>query len=154
MSSLPAAGSPGGGVGVTQGLLDNVESEIGLATVLGHELGPVVALDHSGRTSALDQTAEDSNDVVRVQEPTRLDPEALPGELVDHGQEPEPSSVERLVGHEVVAPDVVRVEGIIDLGSSGQTLYLREKGAGIVDSCRWTNQPAADNRSAAACRRK
>ncbi len=30
---------PGGAVGVTQGLLDDIESEVGLALVLGHELG-------------------------------------------------------------------------------------------------------------------
>lgn len=30
---------PGGAVGVTQGLLDDIESEAGLAMVLGHELG-------------------------------------------------------------------------------------------------------------------
>jgi predicted Zn-dependent protease len=35
---------PGGGVGVTRGLLKNVESETGLAMVLGYELG-----HHQGR---------------------------------------------------------------------------------------------------------
>ncbi len=37
---------PGGSVGLTSGLLDSVESELGLAAVLGHELG-----HHQGRHS-------------------------------------------------------------------------------------------------------
>ena len=43
---------PGGAVGVTQGLLDDIESEAGLALVLGHELGHHQArhtLKRSGR---------------------------------------------------------------------------------------------------------
>ncbi len=39
MDTPNAFAVPGGGVGVTQGLLNNVESEIGLAMVLAHELG-------------------------------------------------------------------------------------------------------------------
>ena len=39
MSEPNAFAVPGGAVGVTQGLLDGVESEAGLALVLGHELG-------------------------------------------------------------------------------------------------------------------
>jgi predicted Zn-dependent protease len=34
-----AVALPGGGIGVTRGLLERVESDIGLATVLAHELG-------------------------------------------------------------------------------------------------------------------
>ena len=34
-----AVAVPGGGVGITTGLLDSVRSDVGLATVLGHELG-------------------------------------------------------------------------------------------------------------------
>ena len=66
--------------------------------------------------SALDQLAEHANDVVRVQEPGALDPDGLPSELVDDRQEAKPPTVGRLVGDEVVAPDVVSVECSIVLG--------------------------------------
>jgi Zn-dependent protease with chaperone function len=39
-----AVALPGGGIGLTRGLLDRVDSDIGLATVLAHELG-----HHQGR---------------------------------------------------------------------------------------------------------
>ncbi len=39
MDAPNAFAVPGGGVGVTTGLLERVDSEIGLAAVLGHELG-------------------------------------------------------------------------------------------------------------------
>ncbi len=66
--------------------------------------------------SALDQLAEHSNHIVGVQEPSGLDPDRLPRELVDHREEPKSAAVDRLVCDEVVAPDVVRVECAIDIG--------------------------------------
>jgi len=81
---------------------------------IADELGTVVALDHTGNTTDLHQLLEDADHVVRVQEPSRLDPDRFPRELVDDRQEPKPSSIRRLVRHEVVAPDVIRVERSID----------------------------------------
>jgi hypothetical protein len=81
-----------------------------LLNVLSNQLGSVVALDDPGFPAALDELTENTNDIVRVQEPARLDPERLPCELVDHRQEAEPLPVDRLARHEVVGPDVVRIQ--------------------------------------------
>jgi len=60
---------------------------------LADDLWAVVALDDSRNPSALDQVLENTDDVVRVQELSRLDPDRFPGEIIDHRQEPKPSFV-------------------------------------------------------------
>jgi hypothetical protein len=83
--------------------------------MLSVEFWAVFALDDRRVASALDQLAEHSNHIVRVQESSGLDPDRLARELIDHREEPKPPSVDRLVRDEVVAPDVVRVERPIDI---------------------------------------
>ena len=60
--------------------------------------------------AALDELIENSNHIVRIQESSAFDPDRFTRELVDHGQEPKPTTVDGLIGNEVIAPNVIRVE--------------------------------------------
>lgn len=78
------------------------------------ELGPAVALDHTWNAANLHQLLQNADHVVGVQEPSCLDPGRFPREHLDDHRERNSSSVRRLVRHEVVVPDVIRVQRSVD----------------------------------------
>jgi hypothetical protein len=61
-------------------------------------------------SAALDELLENPNYIVRVQEPGAFDPDRFASELVDHRQESKSPAVDRLIGNEVIAPNVIWVE--------------------------------------------
>jgi hypothetical protein len=93
--------------------------------LLGHELGTIVALHHGRRSVELDQLFENPHDIDRGEVPSTFDPQASTRVLIDHGQEAKRLPVGRLVGHEVVAPDVIRVQRAmrIDRARSASTPF-------------------------------
>ena len=85
---------------------------------LGDELRAVVTLDDPRMSATLDELVENPNHIVRVQEPGAFDPDRFASELVDHRQESKSPAVDRLIGNEVIAPNVIRVERSIFLRRS------------------------------------
>ena len=84
-----------------------------LLHLLRYEFRAVVALDRRRYPVELDELLEHANDIDRGQVPRALDPQRTARVLVDHRQEPKRSSIRRLVGDEVVAPDVVGADRLL-----------------------------------------
>lgn len=71
------------------------------------ELRTIVHGDDLGQPTELTQTLEHACDAVSVDAGVHLDCQALPGEVVDDVQEPEPPSAFQRVEHEVHRPALV-----------------------------------------------
>jgi hypothetical protein len=76
---------------------------------VGDELGTVVRTDVNRNPVDLEQNAKRLMNIHRCKAPTDLQGETPPSELVDDHEDLHPPSVHGLLGHEVVAPDMVQI---------------------------------------------
>src|SRR5690606_14120795 len=80
-----------------------------LLQLLGDELRTVVTADIGRRAVEGKKLGQLSLDLCRRDRARAVDPKGDPRELIDHRQAAQPAPVRRLVRHEIVAPDVVRI---------------------------------------------
>jgi len=76
---------------------------------VGDELGTVVRTEVNGNPVDLEQDAKRLMNIRRCEAPADLQGETPPSELVDDHEDLHPPTVHGLLGHEVVAPDMVRI---------------------------------------------
>jgi len=76
---------------------------------MGDELGAIVRTDVNRNPVDLEQNTERFMNIRRREAPTNLQGEAPSSELVKDHEDLHPSTVHGLLGHEVVAPDMVRI---------------------------------------------